>query len=119
MEGSGCRAMTGVMTLDSFSVRIGESLQIWKTSKLFTPLTETDPLSSHIGKNPPTLPSNTVSALGNTAVSAGKRRKRWKPGEIGTMGTEGESKERVKKESHVAGMEQIKQKINRHLSFGW
>lgn len=35
------------------------------------------------------------------------------------MGTEGESKERVKKESHVAGVEQIKQKINRHLSFGW
>lgn len=48
------------MTLDSFSVRIGESLQIWKISKLFTPLTETDPLSSHIGKNPPTLPLNTV-----------------------------------------------------------
>lgn len=75
------------------------------------------PLLSH--REEPSYPSFKYSALGNTAVSAGKRRKRWKPGEIGTMGTEGESKERVKKESHVAGVEQIKQKINRHLSFGW
>lgn len=101
------------MTLVSYSVRIGESLLIWKTSKLFIPLIETDPLSSHTGKNPPTLPSNTVPW---GIQLSWQERGGWKPGQVGTMETEGEGKERVKKESCVAGVDQIKQRINRNLS---
>ena len=52
---------SGWRTPVSFRIRSGESLLMWKMSKLLIPLKGT-PLSSHTGKNSPASPPNTVTS---------------------------------------------------------